>query len=264
MASVQGQTYANIEHIVVDGGSRDGTAAIVQQSRARLIVAAGLRQAASVNRGVAEASGDVVLVLNADDILFPGGVAALVDGLTRAPDALAVYGEAIHIAADDTVIDRYPTQPFDAGALRESCYICQPAAAVRRSAFDAIGGLDARLDFAMDYDFWIRLARRGEFLKIDDLVAGSRMHRDNKTLARRGEVHREVVRILRAHYAYVPYVWAYAYASWLLERKDQFFEAPRFTRAAVFFSLGVGLALNPLRPLQYFGDWYAHRAIGHR
>lgn len=248
----------------MDGGSRDDTAAIVRDSRARLIVAPGARQAAAVNRGVAEARGDIVVVLNADDVLYPGAVAALAAALDRAPDALAAYGEAVHIADDDAVIERYPTRSFDADALRDGCYICQPAAAVRRTAFDAVGGMDAQLDYAMDYDFWIRLARRGRFVKIDDVVAGSRMHRDNKTLGRRGAAHREIVRLLRRHYGYVPYAWAYAYASWLLDKKDQFFEAPRFTRAAVLFSLGLGLALNVRHPFQYFGDWYAHRAIGRR
>ena len=231
---------------------------------ARLVVAPGLGQAGAVNRGVKESHGEIVLVLNADDVVYPGGVAALVDGFASAPDALAVYGEAVHMGDDDAVIERYPTQPFDRDALRESCYICQPAAAVRRAAFDAVGGMKAELDFAMDYDFWIRLARRGDFAKIDALVAGSRMHRGNKTLARRGDVHREVIRVLRTHYGYVPYAWAYAYASWLLDHNDQFFDAPRAKRSAVLFSLGLGLTLNPLRPFRYFGDWYAHRAVGRR
>jgi glycosyltransferase involved in cell wall biosynthesis len=264
LASVEAQTYAAIEHVVVDGGSRDGTAAIVRESRASLVVAPGLGQAAAVNRGVAESRGEIVLVLNADDILYPGGVEALVGGLSRAPAALAVYGDAVHIADDDTVIERYPTRPFDREALRESCYVCQPAAAVRRSAWDAIGGMDPQLDLAMDYDFWIRLAQRGELAKIEGVLAGSRMHRDNKTLARRGEVHREVLRILRAHYGYAPYAWVYAYASWLLDKNDQYFDASRFKRAAVVLSLGLGLTLNARHPLRYFGDWYAHRAVGRR
>ena len=233
-------------------------------SSARLLVVPGLGQSASVNRGVAEARGEAVLILNADDVLYPGGVAALAAALTRAPNALAAYGEANHIAGDDTVIERYPTLPFDRDALREACFICQPAAAVRRAAFEAIGGMDERLDFAMDYDFWIRLARRGDFVKTDELVAGSRMHPDNKTLARRGEVHREVVRVLRGRYGYVPYAWAYAYASWLLHRQDQFFETPRSSPAAVLLSLGLGLALNLRHPFRYVGDWYAHRALGRR
>jgi GT2 family glycosyltransferase len=236
----------------------------VRRSGARLLTVPGLRQADAVNRGVAETSGEIVVVLNADDVLEPGGVAALVAALADDPHAVAAYGEAVHIAADDTVIARYPTQPFDPLALRERCYICQPAAAVRRAAFDAIGGMDPRLDVAMDYDFWIRLARYGRFRTVGALVAGSRMHRDNKTLARRGEMYRECAGILRRHYGYVPYGWAYAYASWLLRRDDQFFEPPRPSRTAVLLSLGLGLTLNPGHPLRYVADWYDHRAIARK
>jgi GT2 family glycosyltransferase len=203
-------------------------------------------------------------VLNADDVLYRGGVAALAGALARDPQAVAAYGEAHHIGSNDDVLGLYPTRPFDPAALREGCYICHPASAVRRAAFEAAGGLDERLDYAMDYDLWIRLARVGRFTKIDDVVAGSRMHRDNKTLARRGEVHREVVRILRAHYGYVPYAWAFAYASWLVDKNDQFFDAPRSRVRAVLLSLGLGLTLNPRHPVQYLGDWYAHRAVGRR
>jgi glycosyltransferase involved in cell wall biosynthesis len=264
LASVAVQTYPHIEHIVVDGGSRDGTAAIVRGSGARLLVSPGMRQAAAVNRGVTESRGEIVVVLNADDILYPTGIAALVDTLQRSPAALGAYGEATHIADDDRVIEPYPTRSFDAEALRESCFICQPAAAVRRCAWEAVGGMNPRLDLAMDYDFWIRLVQRGELAKTDELIAGSRMHRDNKTLARRGDVHREVLKILRAHYGYAPYTWVYAYASWLLDKNDQFFAAARFKRTAVLLSLVLGIALNPRHPLRYLGDWYGHRAIGRR
>ncbi len=77
-------------------------------------------------------------------------------------------------------------------------------------------------------------------------------------------MHREIIRVLQTQYGYVPYAWAYAYASWLLDRKDQYFDAPRPKRSAVLFSLGLGLTLNPRRPLQYLGDWYAHRSLGRR
>ncbi|HEY4439452.1 MAG TPA: glycosyltransferase [Candidatus Elarobacter sp.] len=261
LSSVASQTYRDVEHIVVDGGSRDRTAELVRESDARLLVVPGLRQAEAVNRGVAETRGELVVVLNADDVLEPDGIAALVTALAHEPDAVAAYGEALHVAADDAVISRYPTESFDPHALRERCYICQPAAAVRRTAFDAVGGMDARLDVAMDYDFWIRLARYGRFVHTEALVARSRMHEDNKTLARRGEVYREVIGILRRRYGYVPYGWAYAYASWLLHRGDQFFTPPPRSRIAVLFALALGVALNPLQPLRSVRDWYGHRTV---
>jgi GT2 family glycosyltransferase len=259
---VRAQTYPAVEHVVVDGGSRDATAALVSAAgSARLVLAPGLGQAAAVNRGVAEARGEIVVILNADDVLYPQAVARLVEALERDPEAVAAYGEAVHAGESDDVIEPYPTQPFDPASFLESCYICQPASAVRRAAFEAIGGMDARLDLALDYDFWIRLARYGRFVQIGDVVAVSRMHAANKTLRRRGDVYREVVRVLRAHYGYVPYSWSYAYASWLMQRTDGFFEPRTASPAAVLGSLALGLWLNPRHLARYLRDWYAHRSF---
>jgi hypothetical protein len=206
----------------------------------------------------------LVLVLNADDVLYPDALATLAAALAADPLAAAAYGDAVHIDETGAVLSAYPSRPFDAAALIDACYICQPAALMRRTAFDAVGGMDERLDVALDYDFWIRLAQRYPLRKVDALVAGSRMHRANKTLSRRGEVYQEVTQVLRAHYGYVPYTWSFAYASWLLQRGDDFFDQPRPSHVTVLGSLALGLWLNPRRPLRYLRDWYGHRAIGAR
>jgi len=264
LASVRAQTYPAVEHVVVDGGSVDGTVNLARASGATVLVEPGLRQAAAVNRGVARARGARVLVLNADDGLYPEALANLAAALAADPLAGAAYGDAVHIDEAGAVLSAYPSRPFDAAALIDGCYICQPAALMRRSAFEAVGGMDERLDVALDYDFWIRLARRYSLRKVDALVAGSRMHRANKTLSRRGEVYREVTQVLRAHYGYVPYTWSFAYANWLLHRSDDFFDRPRPSRVTVLGSLALGLWLNPRRPLRYVRDWYSHRSIGAR
>jgi GT2 family glycosyltransferase len=251
-----------VEHIIVDGGSRDATLAIAASfPGVRTIAAPGLGQSESVNRGVAEARGDLVVVLNADDTLRPAAIATLVDALRNAPSAVAAYGDAVHIDERGTIIDQYPTLAFDRDALLEGCYICQPASAVRRSAYLAIGGMDARFEVALDYDFWIRLARAGDFVRVPATLAASRMHRANKTLTRRGDLYREVVRILRAQFGYVPYSWTYGYANWLLERRDQFFAPPRRTRTSAALALPLGLALNVRRPWRFWRDWYEHRGL---
>jgi GT2 family glycosyltransferase len=244
----------------VDGGSHDDTLAIVAaRPNTRVISAPGLGQSASVNRGVAEAKGDIIVVLNADDTLFPDAIGSLVDGLERAPHAVAAYGDAIHVDGSGEIVCTYPTLPFDRGALMEGCYICQPASAVRRAAFTAVGGMDPNLDVALDYDFWIRLAKAGDFVRVEGVLAASRMHRQNKTLRRRGDMYREVVRVLRNHFGYVPYTWIYGYANWLIERRDQFFTAPRRTKASVALALPLGLSLNARHPLRFLRDWYEHR-----
>jgi hypothetical protein len=169
----------------------------------------------------------------------------------------------MHIDAKGSAISPYPTMPFDPHALLEACFICQPASAFRRSAFLQVGGMDERLDVALDYDLWIRLAGIGSFAYVDAVIAGSRMHGSNKTLSRRRDVYREVITILRRHFGYVPYTWSYAYANWLLERGDQFFTPAARPRLSVLFSLVVGVWLNPRSVVRYAKDWYQHRGIAH-
>lgn len=259
IASVHAQTYPQIEHIIVDGGSHDATLAIAEAAGSRVIVAPGLRQAAAVNRGVEEATGEIVIVLNADDTLAPDATQTLVDALARTSGAVAAYGDAVHIDETGALIGPYPTLPFDRDGLLERCYICQPASAVRRAAFLAIGGMDPELDVALDYDFWIRLARAGDFVRVDGNLAAARMHRQAKTLARRGDLYREVLRVLRHHFGYVPYTWIYGYANWLIARDDQFFAPLRQQKASVALALPLGLGVNARRPLRFLRDWYGHR-----
>lgn len=233
-------------------------------SGARVVQVPGIRQAAAINRGVEEARGDFVIVLNADDLLYPGAVSRLALALAADTGLAAVYGDATHIDAAGSIVSAYPTQPFSRIALSESCIICHPAAAVRRSAFQHIGGFDERFDVVMDYDFWIRLSQDHRLSKIDGVVAASRMHRENKTLSRRRDGFRETRRTLLEHFGYIPYTWAFAYTMWLLGDTDPLFAPASPTRAAVAAALVVGLFLNWRRPIRYGADWYAHRAIGQR
>jgi glycosyltransferase involved in cell wall biosynthesis len=235
--------------------------ALAIRSGARVIQIPGMRQASAINRGVQEARGEFVIVLNADDVLYPGAASRLAQALTTDTELAAVYGDAVHVAADGSFISTYPTQAFSSAALNESCIICHPAAAVRRSAFLQIGGLDERLDVVMDYDFWIRLSRAHRMDKIDGVLAASRMHRNNKTLSRRGDGFREVRRTLLAHFGYIPYTWAFAYTMWLMGDADPFFAPARPTRAAVAASLAIGILLNWRHPARYAADWYSHRAV---
>ncbi len=204
------------------------------------------------------------MVLNADDVVYVDGIVALVQALTDDPGSDVAYADAAHIDENDNVIEPYPTRPFDADALIEGCYICQPSSIVRRRAYEAAGGMNSALDYALDYDLWIRLARSGRFRKIEGVAAASRMHATNKTLAGRSSVFREVFSVLRAHYGFIPYSWSYAYASWLIYRNDGFFEQPPHSIVSVLASLGVGLSLNPRHPGRAFGDWFRHRSLGRR
>jgi glycosyltransferase involved in cell wall biosynthesis len=261
--SVLAQSYPHVEYIVVDGGSTDGTLEILTQFADRITIVRGADagQADAINRGFALARGEVFGWLNADDLYLPGAVEAVVNTFGERPDAGVVYGEADHVDDEERVIDAYPVEPFEAGSLERRCFICQPAAFVRRAAFAAAGGVDPRLHYALDYDLWIRLSRSTRFAFLRKRLARSRMHSTNKTLGFRREAYEETMGLLRRRYGYVPFEWVYGYTSFLLDRKDQYFEASHVTRPKVLLSLALGLVRNPLRPLRFVRDWLSHRGF---
>ena len=263
--SVLAQDYPNIEYIIMDGGSTDGTPAILDRYRdriARIHSAPDFGQGQAINRGLAAASGEIVAFLNADDAYLAGAVSAAVRELAAHPQAAVVYGNAFHVAENGATLAPYPTQDFDRAALRRSCYICQPAAFVRRQAFERAGALNPALHYVLDYDLWIRLAAVGEFLRIDPYLAKSRVHGASKSVTDRAAFYREIFALLLRHFGYVPYEWVQGYASYLVERKDQFFTKPRHTFAIAILSLAMGSWINRRRVGAYFKDWLAHRSAG--
>ena len=261
--SVLAQDYPDLEYILVDGGSRDGTLEVARGygRRVRTIVLEGTNQAQALNAGFAAASGDVFAFLNADDAYLPGAVAEAVGVLAAHPAAPFVYGEADHVDEGGATLGPYPVEPFDPASLGRRCIVCQPAAFFRASAFRAAGGFDPALHYALDYDLWIRLARAAPPVKFDSKIALSCMHPANKTLGQRRAAYEESMRVLRRHYGYVPYDWVVAYSTHVFDRRDNFFQESRANRLNVLSSLAVGLVMNRHR-VRYLRDWLAHRGFG--
>ncbi|MCC6860381.1 MAG: glycosyltransferase [Bryobacterales bacterium] len=254
--SVLEQDYPDIEYLVMDGGSRDGSLEVLKKYGDRLRYESGPDegQPDAVNRGFRKSSGEIFAFLNADDLYLPGAVAAAVQALKEHPEAGAVYGDAYHIDERGEILGPYPTEDFSPETLRRRCFICQPAAFMRREAFERAGLLNPRLQFSLDYDLWIRMARLYPLARVSGFLAKSRMHPENKTLGSRGEVYREVMAVLMTHYGFVPYEWVYGYVSWLLDRRDQFFDPMRPSKLRGGLALLLGAWRNRRHPLRYGSD----------
>jgi glycosyltransferase involved in cell wall biosynthesis len=263
--SVLSQDYPNIEYLVMDGGSTDETPAILERYRDRITrihSAPDFGQGQAINRGLSGAKGAIVAFLNADDAYLPGAVGQAVRAFAAHPGAVVIYGNAYHVTADGATIAPYPTQDFDRAALARSCYVCQPAAFVRREAFERAGAMNPTLHYVLDYDLWLRLAAFGPFVRIEPFLAKSRVHAGSKSVSNRKAFYREVFSLLKSHYGYVPYEWVQGYASCLIDRDDQFFTKPRNTFAAAALALVLGTWINFGRAGTFFRDWLAHRTAG--
>jgi glycosyltransferase involved in cell wall biosynthesis len=220
--SVLKQDYPRIEYLVMDGGSTDETRSILREysDRIRWVSEPDHGQAHAINKGWRQAAGSIVAYLNSDDVYLPDAVSTAVAALQAHPEAAAVYGEGYHVDEAGAILERYPTEPFDADRLRETCFICQPTVFLRREAVERAGYLDESLRYCMDYDLWIRLTRAGKvFGYIPHYLASTRLHADTKTLGQRGRAHAEILRVVHRHFGRVApnLVFGYAHAALGLE-----------------------------------------------
>ncbi len=183
--SVLDQDYPNIDYLVMDGGSTDGTLELLRGygAKVRWVSARDDGQADAIARGFAQTGGAILGWLNADDVLKPGAVRAAVEALRAHPGAALVYGNADFIDAGGetlgpcTVVEPYSRQRL----LHYGDYIIQPAAFFTRQGYDAVGGLDTTLHWAMDWDLWIRLSRNYDVVRLEQNLASYRWLGSNKT-----------------------------------------------------------------------------------
>lgn len=214
ISSVLTQDYPNIEYMVVDGGSTDATVEILRryEGRLRWVSEPDGGQADAINKGLREAKGEIFGWLNSDDTYLPEAIGKVVDFFRIHPDVGMVYGEGYHVDAVGRTIERYYTEPFDYQRLGEICFICQPTAFFRAEVFAAVGPLDVSLQYALDYDYWIRIAKQFRIGHLNEYLANSRLHTNCKTWSKRVEVHEEILRTVRRHYGRIPVTWGSAYA----------------------------------------------------
>jgi glycosyltransferase involved in cell wall biosynthesis len=173
LRSVQKQVCSGVEveHIVIDGGSTDGSVAIVERFRgglARVICEPDNGPASAINKGLRLATGDVVAWLNADDCYRPGALRRVADVMQAHPRKALCFGHCPIVYEEGMEIRRGITRfkemffPFSSRFLIQSInYVSQPAMFFRRSAYLAAGPLREDMMYAWDYDFILRLWRQG-------------------------------------------------------------------------------------------------------
>ena len=213
-----------VEVFVLDGGSTDNSLEIIRAWEPRL---AGWRshadggQAAAINEGIALGQAPYVCWLNSDDWFLPGGLAKLLTNLEQHPEAPMAYGRTSNCDDATGRMSKAFVRPFSEWLMAQACIISQPGTLIRRSVWEALGGVDPGLHMAMDYDLWWRIYRRfGLPLLVDEYVAVNREHPGTKTNSQRHRHYAEAMEVVRRHYGRVPLKWwlAQPYAVWFRSR----------------------------------------------
>jgi glycosyltransferase involved in cell wall biosynthesis len=201
IASVLDQSGVEVEHIVVDGSSTDGSVEILRRhspSLARWISESDSGQTEALNKGFAMASGEFLGWLNADDVYRPGALRQAVEFLTDHPEVGMVYGDADYIDPQGKVIGRFPAaQTSHRGLRRGYVHIPQQAAFFRSAMWRQVGPLDPSFYFAMDYDLWVRISHLAPIRYVRRTWAGFRLHVGAKTWLAADRCWPEMMRVHR-------------------------------------------------------------------
>ena len=250
--SVLEQNYPHLDYHVQDGGSTDGTLTVLRSydGRVPFVTEKDAGQADAINKGLANATGDVLGYLNSDDVLRPGALAAVGEAFAADPDLVFVGGRASDLNEVGAEVSPYLVRPDAIERLADACFIAQPAAFFRRSVWDEIGPFDASLHHTMDYDYWLRIAAkypasRMKFLDRD--LAGCRMHADAKTVAGWTRALEEIMDLVKRRTGYVSLWWCVAKWDHLTDGRSQATDPHPVPWRAYPPAIAEFLRRNPIR-----------------
>jgi glycosyltransferase involved in cell wall biosynthesis len=183
--SVLLQRYPNLEYIVIDGGSTDGSVEVLERYSPWLTWWVSERdqgQVDAINKGLRRATGEWVAWQNSDDIYYQNALWQVARTAQRHRDAVLILGNVNLIDGCDAVItDLLFVRPTYRSVLAEGMVLTNQAAFWRRDLHDSIGWLDERFDHAFDFDWFLRTLKAGPAYHIDRILGAYRIHSDAKT-----------------------------------------------------------------------------------
>jgi glycosyltransferase involved in cell wall biosynthesis len=200
LRSVLLQDYPQLEYVVMDGGSTDGSREIIERYASRLAHFESAKdggQADAVKRGFEHTTGEIMAYLNSDDVLAPGALEFVGRYFAEHPGVDFIYSHRVFISADNTVESYWILPPHCNWAMRRWDYIPQETCFWRRSLYDATGGIDPAVQsFGIDYGLFTKFMARGRGHRVNRFLGAFRQHPESKT-ALGGNVlqHPEVVRV---------------------------------------------------------------------
>jgi glycosyltransferase involved in cell wall biosynthesis len=210
--SVFAQDYSNIEYIIIDGGSTDGSVEVIKKYGDRLawwVSEKDKGQTDAINKGFTRARGAILAWINSDDTYEPQAISEAVAYLAQHPEVGMVYGDANLIDEDGQIIGRFPARQTDYRKLRRGyVHIPQQTTFFRANLWQKVAPLDDSFYFAMDYDLWVRLSKLAPLVYTPRLWANFRLHGSGKSVVADNRCWPEM---LKVHYREGGSKWSLIY-----------------------------------------------------
>lgn len=209
--SVLNQSYPNLEYIIIDGGSTDGSVEIIKKYEKYLtywVTEKDKGQSDAINKGFQKSTGKILAWLNSDDTYLPNALHSVAVFFEQHPNVDMLYGRCNMMDRDDKIFQEAKAMPFN---LLDYTYglftIPQPATFWQREIFFKVGLLNTETHACMDYELWVNYAKnKATIFYLDDFLANFRWHPQSKSCSGRfyDQSQRDIIRIQQQLLGYSP------------------------------------------------------------
>lgn len=196
LASIIGQGWPRLELIVIDGGSTDGTAGVIERYRhaiTHFISEPDKGQADAINKGMRLATGDILAWLNSDDMYLPCTLQRAARALAPLHEPRLVSGGCLAVWEGEAKAHSWPAPAWDREALKTRALLYQPSTFWTRALWEKAGELNAEFHYVLDWEWFLRASAVGEFQMLPELLSIYRFHPGHKSSSGHSRRTKEII-----------------------------------------------------------------------